>query len=377
MSTKDENLSKIAEMVTPETFARILEKNYSDRTLDFIAPSAAASAAFANSHYNTESVEKLMKAKDTGLIDQFDVMHIMKSSEATIWNERYMDDFLTAIRRGMSPSAAVNAFIAANNERLSFDRTTKLFSSGVYIPKNDRLILTQGIAWELHDLGITLTADAIDYKYTVEDVAASYGNGHFIRFEDNELALKIAEMRFKPDWTGFKEFLKGQLDGSMDKLTPFILDSMEKKYQKVLISKVLSDKVMGEYEAFIADIKTKSPDEIVSAAYEIVQKDNITDFFSFNSSELSREDIDILLESDDILDKTYQKYFDLTQQHGLIEINTAVEETAYELKSDKALQLRAQELAAKQQKSVSIKKPIPNLNTSSIQPQKPIKHRGR
>ncbi len=288
-----------------------------------------------------------------------------------------MDAFLVAIRRGMSPIFALNAFVASNTDNINFERASELISSGIYTTKNIGMVLTQDMAWELHDLGMTLTADAVDYKYTVENVAKSYDFGHFIKIPDDRLAVEISKLQHTAGWAAFREYLKKQLAGEMDKLTPYILDSMVQKYKTEQSMNALSDKVMGEYEHFIADIKTKSPDEIVAAAYEIVQKDNIADMFNFSAPELSKEDIDILRESDNALDRIYKSYFELTREHGFVELETAVEDAAQGLRMEKAEQQRLQELAAKQQKPISINKPTPNMNTISNQQAKPMKHKGR
>ncbi len=70
MNTRDESLSKIADTVSPEIFAKIVEKNFSDKTLDPISPAPSAVESFAKSKYSTSSIETLVNAMDSYLINR-------------------------------------------------------------------------------------------------------------------------------------------------------------------------------------------------------------------------------------------------------------------------------------------------------------------
>ena len=66
---------------------------------------------------------------------------------------------------------------------------------------------------------------------------------------------------------------------------------------------------------------------------------------------LSPDDIQVLLDTDNVLDEIYQEWDTMTQFNGVAEIDTAIEETAYKLRFAQAVkqvieQKRAAELSA-------------------------------
>ena len=69
------------------------------------------------------------------------------------------------------------------------------------------------------------------------------------------------------------------------------------------------EKIQREFDAFIADIKTKSPDEIVRAAYEITYKEEILSMFECDGNFNDRQCM-ALLKTDNALDYLYQEWLD-------------------------------------------------------------------
>jgi hypothetical protein len=192
---------------------------------------------------------------------------------------------------------------------------------------------------EMDDMGIGL----MEYKDPFE-------SNSFVAELKNRLASAIDEMRRQPDWSDFKEYLKNKIN-DMDKLTPYIL---EQKYNDFQVDRGLSklaDKVAGDYERYLADLRTKTPDDIIRSAYEIYNKGYIVDYCNMSMTSLSPDDIQVLLDTDNVLDEIYQEWDTMTQFNGVAEIDTAIEETAYRLRSAQAVkqimeQNRAAELPA-------------------------------
>jgi hypothetical protein len=191
---------------------------------------------------------------------------------------------------------------------------------------------------EMHDMGIGL----MEYKDPFE-------SNSFVAELKNRLASAIDEMRRQPDWSDFKEYLKNKIQ-DMNKLTPYIL---EQKYNDFQVDRGLSklaDKVAGDYERYIADLRTKAPDDIIHSAYEIYNKGYIVDYCNMSMTSLSPDDLQVLLDTDNVLDEIYQEWDVMTQFNGVAEIDTAIEETAYRLRSAQAVkqvmeQKRAAELS--------------------------------
>ncbi len=187
---------------------------------------------------------------------------------------------------------------------------------------------------EMNDMGISLM------------FSEAYEDNAFVAEQRQRLASAIDEIRRQPDWTGFKEYLKNKIQ-DMNKLTPYIL---EQKYNDFQVDRGLSklaDKVAGDYERYIADLRTKSPDYIIRSAYEIYNKGYIVDYCNMSMTSLSPDDIQVLLDTDNVLDEIYQEWDTMTQFNGVAEIDTAIEETAYRLRSAQAVkQVMEQKRAA-------------------------------
>ena len=215
-----------------------------------------------------------------------------------------------------------------------------------------------------------------DLKREMTDLGISFAN-HDEAYESNSFIAElkqrligaIDEMRQQPDWTDFKEYLKKQMP-DMEKLTPYIL---EQKYNDFLVDRGLSklaDKVAGDYEQYISDLRTKSPDDIIRSAYEIYNKSYIVDYCNMSMTSLSPDDIQVLLDTDNVLDEIYQEWDVMTQFNGVAEIDTAIEETAYRLRTAQAVKRMMEQKQSSQlseDKVIADKPGIP----------KPAKHRGR
>ncbi len=85
---------------------------------------------------------------------------------------------------------------------------------------------------------------------------------------------------------------------------------------------------------------------------------------------LSPDDIQVLLDTDNVLDEIYQEWDVMTQFNGVAEIDTAIEETAYRLRSAQAVkQVMEQRRGAE----------LPEVNPEKREPAvpKPTKHSRR
>ena len=199
--------------------------------------------------------------------------------------------------------------------------------------------ISEDLMREMNNMGIS----PVEFK----DI---YGDNSFVAEQKQRLSSAIDEMRHQPDWSDFKEYLKNKIQ-DMNKLTPYIL---EQKYNDFQVDRGLSklaDKVAGDYERYLADLRTKKPDDIIRSAYEIYNKGYIVDFCNMSMTSLSPDDIQVLLDTDNVLDEIYQEWDVMTQFNGVAEIDTAIEETAYRLRSAQAVkqvmeQKRAAELSA-------------------------------
>lgn len=86
-------------------------------------------------------------------------------------------------------------------------------------------------------------------------------------------------------------------------------------------------KMQNEYNAYLNEIKTKSPKEIVEAAYEITYKQDILYIFEDNDCPLSEDEIKALLSKKQPLETLYQGWLD-TDVSVMEDLRYSVKETA-------------------------------------------------
>ena len=163
----------------------------------------------------------------------------------------------------------------------------------------------------------------------------SAGDSRFEEEQKKRLRDAITELRKEPDWSGFKDYLEAQMGGNMDKLTPYILSDLREKYHIERSMNRLADKIADEYDRFIKDMKQQPAERIIEAAYEIVQKDDIREYCSGADHMLSQEELDDLFACEDLLDRLYNKWDELTETHSLYDMDLMLEETASDLKDER------------------------------------------
>ncbi len=368
MNSRDDNLKLLSNLLDPYMFAKILEKNYLDRTLDFISSYAPTAVVFASTRYSSRTVDELIHACDTRLIDNFDVMQIAHSSVNSNRNERDLGAFLESIDRELPRRTAVNLFVAENDTQKTYRELSEFVKSGAYYAGDKGLLLDPGLAREMAALGMTLTSEYNgEHLTTFKDIDAALAEGDRMRFDDYRLAAAIFKKMEQPDWLRFSEYLKSNLGENIGKLTPYILDQKYSDFQVNKGMSKLADKVAGEYEQYIADLKQGDPDMIIKSAYEIYNKDYIVDFCNTNMTSLSPDDLQVLLDTDNVLDEIYQEWDTMTQLNGVAEIETAIEDTAYRLRSAKAVKQVMEQKQKPEQQEV---KPV------VVKPTKPKKKGG-
>ena len=206
-------------------------------------------------------------------------------------------------------------------------------------------------------------------KMTDNDFESLYkrqeGDSAFDTVLKERLKSTFDELSHEPDWSDFKDYLKAQLGNNMDKLTPYILNDIRSKYHAELSMNRLADKVADEYDRFIKDIKQQPADRIVEAAYEIVQKDDIREYCSGTDYVLSQQELDDLLAADNLLDRLYNKWEELSEVHSLYDMDLMLEETASDLKAERMEMERKAEMSESKPDDLADK------------PHKPMKHSRR
>ena len=94
------------------------------------------------------------------------------------------------------------------------------------------------------------------------------------------------------------------------------------------LAKELCEKINRENDEFIDEMKKQPPEYIIKAAYEIVWKQNITDYTGSESLYLSREQYNALLSVTNALDELYVEWFTSGELNNYDDIELLLEDTA-------------------------------------------------
>lgn len=366
--TREDNMQIISNLLSPEAVRRIVEKNYSDDVIEYISGYAPTAETFSNTKYKAETVEKLMGLMKEGLIDSYDIIELMEDSVSHSKNEQYIGRFVNTVTNETHHDTYA-AFRTANVADVPYDYILLGIHQGVYEANNFGVVqMDKGLAKEMFDMGISLmVCKEYDNYSDLLDFETAYNEDSytFVPVQRYRLASAINDLRHEPDWSDFKDYLKAQLGDNMDKLTPYILNDMRSKYHAELSMNRLADKVADEYDRFIKDIKQQPADRIVEAAYEIVQKDDIREYCSGTDYVLSQQELDELLAADNLLDRLYDKWDELSEVHSLYDMDIMLEETASDLKAERLERERKTEMSESKPDGLADK------------PHKPMKHSRR
>ena len=98
ITNREDSISYLSEVLTKEQLANIISHNYSDQALTVMEEfDRGYVERFANTLYDTESMEKLIGAYCDKLIDWKDLLHIMEYSCYDFMSEEYLDQFIRSI----------------------------------------------------------------------------------------------------------------------------------------------------------------------------------------------------------------------------------------------------------------------------------------
>ncbi len=99
-------------------------------------------------------------------------------------------------------------------------------------------------------------------------------------------------------------------------------------------NKLLYEKLAKEHDDFIADLKTKTPEQIIESSYEKVMKDDLLSVFEY--TDFSQTEAKALYRLDKPLDALYQEWLhnDMTYMDMLRDtIDNRIESAVREMKA--------------------------------------------
>lgn len=350
ITNREDSLAGLAEVLTKEQMANIVSRNYSDQALAVMAEfDRGYVERFANTLYDTESMEKLIGAYCDKLIDWKDLLHIAEYSSYDSVSEEYLNNFILSIEsKTVDHTTASRILTATAYEHDTYDGLVELVKSGAYYPTQyASLGVNYRVAAEMREMGIPLTAMRKDGRYydlaLKSDFDDAVKNGDRIKLiKYPRLALKVNELMTNPDWQDFKEWFK--LHGGIDRanINGLQLAKQHKYFSMEKYADKLVDKVVGEHNAFIEDMKNRPPEQIIGSAYEIVIKEQIKMYMTEVSQFIPEEKTDALMASDNVLNAIYEEWRS-DDDFADTDIEVIIENTADKLIAAKE---REQKLAA-------------------------------
>ena len=154
------------------------------------------------------------------------------------------------------------------------------------------------------------------------------GRGAAITVPDKMIAVKVNEAMKREDWHDLREYITSEMGQYIGDLSGNIFDEICSDFECVKLSDVLYDKVRAEYDKFISDMRKEPVDVVIESAYEIVWKDNITQYLENENLDISQKQYAALLTSKNTLDEIYEEWCSNGELHSYDDIGTALECTA-------------------------------------------------
>lgn len=335
LRNRDESIDQLSEMIRPELLRKAITQGYSDVSLSVMADFKPAYAEMIiKSSYKPETINKLTNAYMEDKLSMDDMFRVIDYTEHTTRNEPYVDAFLESVGNSVYHETAAKAFATVNFEKCSYNTAIDYIKSEAFYPTDfSSLSVTDNVAGELHSMGVPLRAcEGFNYCYDVTNLNEALGNGAAIFVADKELAVKVSEIMKLPDWEQFRDEVRYIMGQNIGELTGEKLSELRFDYITENYSVALYDKVKAEYDSFITDIKKESADVIVESAYEIVTKDEITNYCQEYTPRLTEQQYEALLSSKNTLHEVYEQWCNNGELHGLEDIGIALEETADRIK---------------------------------------------
>lgn len=142
--------------------------------------------------------------------------------------------------------------------------------------------------------------------------------------KNGQLSVTLSPERLR----NFNCYVKEVTNSDISGLTN---DKLEKLYDDFELGELASDlcnKVNTEYVEFIENMKKQSTEYIIEAAYEIVWKDNITQFIETEPPMLSKKQHAALLFTKNALKEIYDEWISNGELHTYDDIAVLLEDTA-------------------------------------------------
>ncbi|MCM1168257.1 MAG: DUF3848 domain-containing protein [Ruminococcus sp.] len=334
IKTREQSIEIISNSVPLNLLKKAITNGYSDLTLSFMADLKDEYLnKMLGSNFSASAVNKLTEAAENGKLGYGDLARIMRFAPYNARNEKYIDDMLNSIDKGVFTETAAKIFAAVGYAEMSYDDALDLVKSGAFYPTDYAdLSVEDDVAKELGKMGYPLRAcEGFNYCYDIDSadrLADALERGAAMTISDKNLAVKINEEMKRDDWQDFRNFITERMGDKISDLTGADIPALRRGFECEKLSEALYNKVNAEYLNFISEMKKEPTDVVIGAAYEIVWKDDITHYLENEALDLSPKQFSALLSSKNTLDEIYGEWCSNGELHSYDDIAIALKDTA-------------------------------------------------
>lgn len=334
IKNRDESIEIISNCVPKDLLKKAITGGYSDAALSFMADLRDKYLnKILNSSFSANAVNKLTEACESGKLGYGDLSRIVRFAPHYANHEKYIDDMLGSIDKGVFPTTAAKIFAAVGYEEMPYNEALDLVKSGAFYPTDHAgFSVTEDVSRELDKMCYPLRAcEGFNYCYDIDSadrLEGALGRGAGITVPDKMIAVKVNETMKREDWDDLRDYITSEMGQYIGDLSGQIFDEICADFECVKLSDVLYDKVRAEYDKFISDMQKGTTAAAIESAYEIVWKDNITQYLENENPNLTKNQYAALISSKNALDEIYEEWCSNGELHSYDDVAIAIEDTA-------------------------------------------------
>lgn len=132
----------------------------------------------------------------------------------------------------------------------------------------------------------------------------------------------------REDWQDLREYIATEMGQYISNMSGNVFNELCNDFECKKMSDLLYNKVKAEYDKFISAMQKETTATAIESAYEIVWKDNITQYLENETPDLSAKQYAALMSAGNTLEQIYSDWVSNGELHSYADIGTALEYTA-------------------------------------------------
>ena len=331
---RSESIELISDRTSKEQLKKAITGGYSDCSLSFMAGLKEEYVGkILDGNLSANSVNKLTEACERSKIDHNDFFRILDFAPLNRQNEKYIDEFLDSIDKGVYHETAAKVSGAVGYGEETYKSAMDLVRTGVYYPTDYAgLAVAEDAAKELGRMGYPLRAcESFNYCYDIDSADRLEGaleRGAAITIPDKSVAVELKKVMYNEDWVDFRNYIVDKIGDNISNLKGSDFVELRQGFEIENLCNELYSKVRAEYDTFITAMQKETTAVAIESAYEIVWKDNIVQYLENKTPDLSANQYSALMTSKNTLDEIYGEWCSNGELHSYDDVGIAIEDTA-------------------------------------------------